>query len=52
MMKKLTTILIAVIVSGSGLWLARKNIYHFIVTDHLNKEISEFELRDLQGNTI
>ncbi len=51
-MKRAIYIVGAALVLMSSLWLARKQIYHFVVTDQLNQDFVDFTLQDLSGGTI
>ena len=51
-MKKHYYLIAGIVILISGLWLARREIYGFIVTEHLNEILPGFELQDLDGQVI
>jgi len=52
MSKKIILAVLTILLIAIGLWAMRQKVYQFIVTSHVNEELSGFALMDLQGNAI
>lgn len=52
MSKKIMLAVLTILLIATCLWSMRQKVYQFIVTSHMNEELSGFALMDLQDNAI